>query len=602
VVAPHEVSYELRERPAGTVRSQGSFYLNALSTSSALALPVVAGELARRFYRTPGDGAPESDPSTEQLWLRLPVNPSRVSPGDEVPRHDVGDIGDLDFEYLFRLEAVDGGQRFIPPGEYELEIVLASGFGTAASDAQIVRFRIRGPSVEVVEDTDNSHTITGADAVVTALRIARWEDAYDAGFVVRNNADTHADRNFVERDPRRFYVRVTDATANTDPGDAEEVTARVGTLTSGGTADDDLTDAVLTETGANTGVFVSRSQMLVSADLPLAPDDDFRAHDGSGGPVDDDDPRDRTHRAATIDGQVRVAYQPPGGGATVNHDLPVCPRAPADERRRVEVRAIVYNEPFDDVGFDHDGMPGTPVTGAGNATFDFHDGNANGRHDDGERSEPYRDFSSVAGGLTSPLRRGDDPLTVDGRGPGTTDVEIAAQIERARIAWSPACITVTKIGATLVTDAPAPGGVNILLDGTIDWPGDFVEIFTAHAATFTSTEATAVFAGPIAGANAISFTPDINQAAIGHGEDIYFVQRFNLAINRRTAAHELGHLLTNRDDLPNDQPIFFPARTTFDDDHENSYRRFPAATEVEARSVRPAGNLLAVGNTILKNP
>jgi hypothetical protein len=142
----------------------------------------------------------------------------------------------------------------------------------------------------------------------------------------------------------------------------------------------------------------------------------------------------------------------------------------------------------------------------------------------------------------------------------------------------------------------------MLLDGTVDWPADFMQIFAAHAATFTSTEATAVFAGPIAGANAISFTPDINQAAIGHGEDIYFVQRFNLNINRRTAAHELGHLLTNRDDLPNDQPIFFPANTTFADDHENSYRRFPAATETQARALRPVGNLLAEGNTILKSP
>lgn len=607
VAAPYEISYELREiGGAGAIRSQARFFLNAIPTSSTVSLTDRTRTLGERLYRVPPVAAPVSDPATQTLWMQLPVDALPVAAGD-TPSYNAADG---EFEQHLMLGVMDGGARRYPPGGYELTLILASAFDAAVTDTKTVSFEIRGAAVDILEDTDADHAITAADTLLTAVRIARWDDAYGAGpgFAVHNNADAHADRNFVERDLRRFYIRVTDPEANADPVAVDQVTARIGTIDGGGGIDDDLTDAVLTETGVNTGVFVSRSQLLTTEDLRdgggalLSPDDDFAAHDGSGGTVGDDLAGDRTHRSATIDGQLRVFYQPAGGAPSLTHEVPVCPRAPSDERRKVEVRAIIYNEPFDDVGFDHDGDPATPPFGAGNGTFDFTDGNASGSHDAGEASEPYRDFSSVAGGGTAPLLRGDDVGVAGGRGPVTTDAEIDAQIARARLAWSPACIIFEKIGATAVVPAPAPGGVDILLDGTIDFFADLAEIYAAHDPDITDTEVMAVFAGPMAGANAIAFPPANNPPAVPHGEDVFLVTRINLEIEFRTLAHELGHVLANQPDAANDQTIFFPAATTHRDDHENSYRRFTAATETDARTVRPGGALLDVGNTLLKNP
>jgi hypothetical protein len=142
LVVPHEISYELRELPAGTERSRGRFFFNAVSADSGLLLPDLLSVIARSVYRTPGDGAPESDPANQQLWMRLPVDPSPVNPGDPVPAHD---IGAREFESAFNLEAMDGGARRFPGGDYELDLVLASGFGDAASDTQTVAFTVRAP-------------------------------------------------------------------------------------------------------------------------------------------------------------------------------------------------------------------------------------------------------------------------------------------------------------------------------------------------------------------------------------------------------------------------------------------------------------------------
>ncbi len=126
--------------------------------------------------------------------------------------------------------------------------------------------------------------------------------------------------------------------------------------------DDDLTDITLVETGVNTGEFVSRSQLLTSHDLQVNDDanadDEFKAHDGSIGVIDDDLVGDRTHRGE-IDGAMRLQYQPGALPSLTTWDVPVCRRSP-DERRRLEIRVTVFNEPFNDIGFDHDGVPATP--------------------------------------------------------------------------------------------------------------------------------------------------------------------------------------------------------------------------------------------------
>lgn len=88
---------------------------------------------------------------------------------------------------------------------------------------------------------------------------------------------------------------------------------------------------------------------------PYQLDDLFLAHDGISGTVFDDTKNDRTHQAIR-DGSVKAEYELADGtklSATVN----VCQRGP-DERRRLERRIRVFNEPFRDTGYDHENDKG----------------------------------------------------------------------------------------------------------------------------------------------------------------------------------------------------------------------------------------------------
>ncbi len=74
-----------------------------------------------------------------------------------------------------------------------------------------------------------------------------------------------------------------------------------------------------------------------------------------------------------------------------------------------------------------------------------------------------------------------------------------------------------------------------------------------------------------------------------------------LDLRFRTLAHEIGHVLDNGFDNNNPKQVYYPANFTGMDDAVNTYRRITHATEQNARAVRPAGNLAAVGNRMLKN-
>ena len=109
--------------------------------------------------------------------------------------------------------------------------------------------------LRLMEDTDNNHAITGADNQVLFTRIANWENAYDAAFNVRNNADPD---NFIEQDPSRFYISVSDPAANTDPASAERIQVALAVLNADATVRDNASNIDLLESGPNTGVFLSK--------------------------------------------------------------------------------------------------------------------------------------------------------------------------------------------------------------------------------------------------------------------------------------------------------------------------------------------------------
>ena len=113
--------------------------------------------------------------------------------------------------------------------------------------------------------------IDSTNTVLNYVRFGLWDNAF-------GNADNLLS-GFVDNDSRRFYLRVVDPSANLDPGTAETITVNWYTKTGAG-ADDDhpgasgqpsgVSTLTLTETGANTGVFISQALMLVADDVDNA--------------------------------------------------------------------------------------------------------------------------------------------------------------------------------------------------------------------------------------------------------------------------------------------------------------------------------------------
>ena len=183
---------------------------------------------------------------------------------------------------------------------------------------------------------------------------------------------------------------------------------QVGTLTGAGAVDDADHNSTLLESGLDTGIFLSETQLLAAPDLSMVAateqDDGLAVYSArTMASVADEADNDRTHRA-TIDGHLKVSYT--GMGLTCALTVPICDRVPTDERRTMKVRVTVLIEPFDDFGLD--GMAGTGDFGEGNGTFDFQDfgadglpgtmdsGEGDGLHTPGEPDEPFTDISGDA--------------------------------------------------------------------------------------------------------------------------------------------------------------------------------------------------------------
>jgi hypothetical protein len=475
---------------------------------------------------------------------------------------------------------------------------------TTADGATIgpVTIAITAVEAQVIADTNNDHVIGAGDLPAYAVRVARWDSGYDAANAVRNNPDPD---NFVDRDPSRLYLRVRDPSANKDPAVVEHITAQLGTMTAANAIDDNPTDVTLDETAAGSGEFVSRSQVLTTPDLPgvapVATDDGFRAHDGVAGTVADDTVGDRTHRT-TLDGALRLQYKPGGAATSKTWDTPVCTRTP-EERRKVELKVTVFNEPFNNVGYDHDANPATPPVGAGldpmtgKPKFDYNDTNMNGQHDAGEASEPFLDLSSGAVVYA----------TVGSRGGVVDQVHVNAQLARANIAWMQACIKIVSLGTRFV-DAPRDGaGLDIFADMVFSGPGldapgtDEAILVAAYAPAATIDVAEVFFISPMMVGNGVSRTPSDHIPGLGEKTFIYMAP--NLDLRFRTLSHELGHALGNDWDTPNPPYIFYPfSAAVVTDDAVNRRRRLSLVTVNNSRTTRPAGNMAATGNQLLKPP
>ncbi|MBQ0799201.1 MAG: right-handed parallel beta-helix repeat-containing protein [Porticoccaceae bacterium] len=437
--------------------------------------------------------------------------------------------------------------------------------------------------------------LDNADHPVKHVQTTRWDNAYGpaaGGFAVHNLAA--AANNFIDRDPENFRIQIIDASKNTNAAASETINITLGTLQQNRRTNDDNNHNIrLDETGHNTGIFRSATQLMMSADLPVAdnPDDQFRAHDGRAAAIADDRPNDRTHKAS-IDGFLNPIYTPTAG-LHFDHITSACERTAPEERRILDIHVTVFNEPFLDIGYDHDGLALTPpIHGIGNGVFDFNDVNNDHVHNPGESSEMFWDLSAGAGGYGNAGARS-----------GVVDQNhVDQQIARSDIAWAQGCIRINQVGATRFVEAPNTiAGANILADGVFN-NADARRVIATYAPGAAVNTAEVFFAAPMARANAFTHGPWDRIAALGERTFMYIVP--NLDIRYRTLAHEIGHALDNGPDAANTQITFYPANTTFMDNVENQYRRLSNATINNARTERAAGaaHMRDTGNRMLHTP
>jgi len=453
-----------------------------------------------------------------------------------------------------------------------------------------------------------------------------------SGYDPNHNLINGAGEVFIDTDPDRFFLRIKDPSANENDNAVEHVQVDLATLT--GAVDDGSRPITLIETGPETAVFKSEALLLMSPDLPAGdnPDDDVEVwSDRAGGFVGDDQTDDRTHRAS-IDGEVEVNYVA-GNGAQVSASVPVTQREPEDIRRVLRVRVRVHLEPFNDVGYVNT-MP--DETGGGNGQFDWDDENGNGVHEPGERSEPYADFSRLHEGQPSFARGDIFPNDMgDGWGRIAPPEVVAAQMERANLAWAQAGVKVIQEGPTIVEQAPlVPDPPNnapwttIIHDGWFDTngiggvDGEITAETIGQQASFDvlevvfTTAIQAPGAGDILGVAIIPSTstflpPDLRENTyvfIGTDDDTPIINSSALDVRMRTLAHEIGHALTNRPDSdanPRPPYIYFlsfaDGPTNLDDDPEGR-RRIRHSTEFDARTEREPGVFGGIGNRLLVTP
>ncbi|MCP3140538.1 PKD domain-containing protein [Pyxidicoccus xibeiensis] len=543
------------------------------------------------------------------------------------------------------LVPAEVGVEGVRPGAATLELGFVTHDGVTLSSE---RMALQIVGLEVMRDTTvpADHV---PDAPAFSVVPGLWQDAYavevvspstlpdggvgDAGpgvpVYVRNHVSPG--QHFIDRDPARFYVRVTDPSANHDPGAVETVEARLGTLDSvpsslAGGYTDSPDMLALRETGPDTGVFVSASQLLTTNDdLMMNPDDQFRARDNQLGFVADDTTGDRTHRlgfngAGYLRGGVIALYTSPDGQLH-QLEVPTCGRAP-EERRVLRLHVHIWNEPFVDIGFLN------PLTGMeegdNDHRFNYADLNGNAVHDVTEPSERYADLSEgqwtfVAGGPGPVLPDGGVglPAQLNARGPVVSRAQVLEEVAKARLAWAPACVDVQVVDI-VEEDAPRDRatGSDVLRDVAVtDVRTGIYEpaVIQEHYAPHMRPDVLEVFYGPLeiflqhTSAYAVTYFPAVDRLT-GSGTSTWILMRPDTPLDRRVLAHEIGHALTNDTDYTGPQWWFFPQVSgDVGDEGDNDLlvmRRFPDSTREAARSVRDAGvdHFSDPGNTLLVQP
>jgi len=321
--------------------------------------------------------------------------------------------------------------------------------------------------IKFVKETD-----PGVYEELTHLVISNWDNAYDGMFNVRNSF--MLEENFIDLDSDKFFIQVTDKSQDQNTG-VDLIT--VGIRTEGRMGGDNLTDIELRETGNNTGVFRSASQLLtaplfdnipsVGTNIHRYSDDGFEVYDnGVGATVVDDSINDRTHWT-DVGGSVTIEYTDLNA-KLITAEVPVC-----EDYKEVKYQIVNFMEPFEDVGLD--GVPNTGDEGEGNGVFDCSGQSPCTNHAPGTLSEPYYNvskvylekyqaytldlpISSASSEFIYPIEKGEQQSTSDpshyGRGKMAPDENLILWLDRANKIWAPACIRFEQADDPILSENP----------------------------------------------------------------------------------------------------------------------------------------------------
>jgi PKD domain len=145
-----------------------------------------------------------------------------------------------------------------------------------------------GAEAQAGTDKPKVEILDAANKAVTKLAIGKWENAF-----AKNSSDPK--KNFIDLDPDRFFIRVT------DPAKKGKGTITVTLQTDGGgnKYSEQPTKIDLDEKPANSGIFESKSLLLVSNTA----DDEYKVDD-----IADNEKNDRTY-LAVLGSTVTVKFE-----------------------------------------------------------------------------------------------------------------------------------------------------------------------------------------------------------------------------------------------------------------------------------------------------
>ena len=199
------------------------------------------------------------------------------APDDDVTLPHAWDVSRMPKKLY--VEGIKGSDK-----ERDIELRLIWNQSSSAKYQFVDKVRLTVVGINLLDSNDN---------ITNILKVAKWQGAFDPGPTVKSN--------FIDAlpDPDRFFIRIVDASIK----GKGKIPIKLSADSPGTNYDNDATESELDETPANSGIFKSKSQMLMSDKI----DDEHKVDS-----ITDNDKNDRTYIVA-LGGKVKIEYETVSG-------------------------------------------------------------------------------------------------------------------------------------------------------------------------------------------------------------------------------------------------------------------------------------------------